>query len=213
MKLLVPTAGRLLLDGRDVAAAGAAFRRRVQLVPQDPRTSLNPTISVRTTLEFQLRAQRVPRREWETRMTSRLEQVSLTSAFLDAFPHELSGGQAQRVAIARAILNDPDVLVCDEAVSALDKSVQAQVLNTLADLQRDSGVSMVFISHDLGVVEHMADQVLVLYRGKVVDAGPTDAVLDAPTDPYTRELLAARSESSLAHYPHPGQPGTDETEV
>jgi ABC-type glutathione transport system ATPase component len=147
----------VLLDGADLYAMGRdelrRARSRFQLVPQDPRTSLNPTMTVRENLYFQLRAQRVARSSWPATAERLLEQVSLPVDYLNAFPHELSGGQAQRVAISRAIANNPDVLVCDEAVSALDKSVQAQVLNILADLQSRLGVAIFFISHDLAVVE------------------------------------------------------------
>jgi ABC-type glutathione transport system ATPase component len=196
MRLLDPDAGRVTLGGEDFLALDRrqlrAARRRIQLVPQDPRHALNPTMTVGQNLYFQLRAQGVRRRLWADRVDHLLEQVSLPADYIHAYPHELSGGQAQRVAIARAIADDPDVLVCDEAVSALDKSVQAQVLNTFARLQAETGVAMFFITHDLAVVEHISDDILVLNRGRTVEAGPTRAVLDAPQDDYTRELLAAR---------------------
>jgi ABC-type glutathione transport system ATPase component len=196
MKLLAPDSGRVTLAGDDLLAMTGArlrhARRRIQLVPQDPRNALNPTLTVRQNLYFQLRAQDVPRARWASTVERLLDQVSLPADYLHAFPHELSGGQAQRVAISRAIANGPDVLVCDEAVSALDKSVQAQVLNTFAELQQRTGVAMFFISHDLAVVEHISDDVLVLNRGKTVESGPTREVLADPHDPYTRELIEAR---------------------
>jgi ABC-type glutathione transport system ATPase component len=196
MRLLNPDSGRVWLGGEDLLALDRsqlrAARRRIQLVPQDPRNALNPTMTVRQNLYFQLRAQGVPRNTWASTVERLLAQVSLPPDYLHAFPHELSGGQAQRVAISRAIANNPDVLVCDEAVSALDKSVQAQVLNTFADLQAETGVAMFFISHDLAVVEHISDDVLVLNRGRTVESGSTRDVLADPQDPYTRELLAAR---------------------
>ena len=197
MRLLKPTSGSIQLAGSDFfRLSGGALkkaRQRIQLVPQDPRTSLNPTMSVKSSLQFQLSAQAVPRANWTETLERTLDQVSLPMNYLNAMPNELSGGQAQRIAIARAILNNPEVLVCDEAVSALDKSVQAQVLNTLSNLQRDTGVAMVFISHDLAVVEHMADTMLVLKQGQVVEYGTTRDILDNPSDEYTRTLLAARS--------------------
>ncbi|MCW2938910.1 MAG: oligopeptide/dipeptide transporter, ATPase subunit [Actinomycetia bacterium] len=196
MRLLTPDSGTVSLAGQDLFGLSRRdlrkARRRIQLVPQDPRTSLNPTMTVRQNLYFQLRAQGVARVDWAATSTRLLAQVSLTADYLHAYPHELSGGQAQRIAIARSIANNPDVLVCDEAVSALDKSVQAQVLNTFAQLQADTGIAMFFITHDLAVIEHIADDVLVLDRGRAVEQGVTKEVLATPQDAYTRELLAAR---------------------
>lgn len=196
MRLLRPSAGRILLDGQDLFAMSRRelrrARRLIQLVPQDPRNALNPTMTVKDSLAFQLGAQGVPRRRWAARSAELLDLVALPIDYLHAYPHELSGGQAQRVAIARAIADEPKVLVCDEAVSALDKSVQAQVLNTFAELQSRLGVAMFFISHDLAVIEHVADDILVLNRGVAVESGRTVDVLSNPRDDYTRELLAAR---------------------
>jgi ABC-type glutathione transport system ATPase component len=203
MRLLAPDAGMVELAGEDLFSLGRSElrvrRKRIQLVPQDPRTSLNPTMTIRQNLYFQLRAQRMARAGWEQTVESLLDQVSLPVDYLNAFPHELSGGQAQRVAIARALANSPDVLVCDEAVSALDKSVQAQVLNTLAELQSRTGVAIFFISHDLAVVEHISDTVLVLNRGVAVEQGKTREVLANPRDEYTRELLTAKSPHIASH--------------
>ncbi|GAB3596723.1 ABC transporter ATP-binding protein [Microbacterium tumbae] len=197
MRLMSPDAGSVRLDGRDLFALTPRqlrlARRDFQLVPQDPRNALNPTMTIGGSLAFQLRAQGVARREWSSRSADLLAAVALAPDYIHAFPHELSGGQAQRVAIARAIATRPKLLICDEAVSALDKSVQAQVLNTFADLQASLGVAMFFITHDLAVVEHIADDVLVLNRGHAVESGKTAAVLADPADPYTRELLAART--------------------
>lgn len=197
MRLLTPDAGTVQLAGDDLYAMGASrlrtARRRIQLVPQDPRHALNPAMSVGDNLRFQFAAQRLPRSTWNARTDELLDQVALSRDYVHAWPYELSGGQAQRVAIARAIAGRPDVLVCDEAVSALDKSVQAQVLNTFADLQRETGVALFFISHDLAVIDHISDDVLVLNRGHTVESGPTRTVLADPQDAYTRELLAARS--------------------
>ena len=201
MRLLSPDAGRVALGGVDLFSLSRhqlrMARRRIQLVPQDPRNALNPTMTVRQNLYFQLGAQAVARRGWAATAERLLDQVSLPADYLNAFPYELSGGQAQRVAIARALAGEPDVLVCDEAVSALDKSVQAQVLNTFARLQADTGVAMFFITHDLAVVEHISDDVLVLNRGRTVESGATQSVLADPRDAYTRELLAARQLAGL----------------
>ncbi len=197
MRLLTPDTGRVTLAGADLFAldrrALRLARRRIQLVPQDPRNALNPTMTVRQNLFFQMAAQAMPRRSWASTAERLLDQVSLPSDYLNAFPYELSGGQAQRIAIARAIAGQPDVLVCDEAVSALDKSVQAQVLNTFAELQARMGVAMFFITHDLAVVEHLSDEVLVLNRGRTVESGPTQRILADPGDEYTRRLLAERN--------------------
>jgi len=196
MRLMTLDSGKVLLGDDDLFALSRAdlrvARRRIQLVPQDPRHALNPAMTVKDNLFFQLRAQGIARSTWNATAEELLGQVSLPADYLHAYPHELSGGQAQRVAIARAIANKPEVLVCDEAVSALDKSVQAQVLNTFAELQSSLGVAMFFISHDLAVVEHISDDVLVLNRGTAVESGKTRDVLSNPQDPYTRELLEAR---------------------
>lgn len=197
MRLLQPDAGTVELGGTDLFALRAmrlrTARRRVQLVPQDPRHALNPAMTVGDNLRFQFAAQRLPRATWTARTDELLDQVALTRDYVHAWPYELSGGQAQRIAIARAIAGRPDVLVCDEAVSALDKSVQAQVLNTFAGLQKEMGVALLFISHDLAVIDHISDDVLVLNRGITVESGRTRDVLGDPQDAYTRELLAARS--------------------
>lgn len=196
MRLMRPDAGTVRLAGRDLFALSRTQLRRArrdfQLVPQDPRNALNPTATVGESLAFQLSAQGIARREWRGRINDLLQTVSLSADYAHAYPHELSGGQAQRIAIARAIAGRPKLLVCDEAVSALDKSVQAQVLNTFAELQSELGVAMFFITHDLAVVEHIADDLLVLNRGRAVEGGRTADVLSAPSDAYTRELLAAR---------------------
>ncbi|HEY0578949.1 MAG TPA: ABC transporter ATP-binding protein [Pseudonocardia sp.] len=193
--LLTPDEGTVTFDGRPLAELGGAelraVRARLQVVPQNPQTSLNPRLTVRSSIEFNLRAHGIPRAERGPRVLELLERVGLTAAQSVRFPHELSGGQLQRVAIARALATSPDLVVCDEAVSALDKSVQAQVLNLLADLQAETGVAFLFISHDLAVVEHISDRVAVMYLGRVVEVGPAKRLWASPQHPYTTALLSA----------------------
>jgi peptide/nickel transport system ATP-binding protein len=195
LRLLTPDSGQLTFDGVNLLAAkGAALRRlrrRLQLVPQNPQTSFNPRLSIRSSIYFNLRAHGYPKREWRERVDRLLSRVGLAARHGESFPHELSGGQLQRAAIARALATEPDLVICDEAVSALDKSVQAQVLNLLVSLQQELGVSYLFISHDLSVVEHISDRVLVMYLGRVVEEGPPGTLYSAPGHPYTRSLLAS----------------------
>ena len=167
------------------------LRARLQVVPQNPQTSLNPRLSVGTSIAFNLRVHGVGAKARETRVGELLYQVGLSRAHAERFPHEMSGGQLQRVAIARALATNPDLVICDEAVSALDKSVQAQVLNLLSDLQRELGIAYLFISHDLGVVEHVSDRVAVMYLGRVVEESTSHDLWTNPQHPYTQALLSA----------------------
>ncbi len=191
-----PSGGRLLIDGRDVAAAGAeerrALRRAVQIVFQNPYGSLNPRQTVGAALMEPLLVngeRDAAKREHAAR--AMLARVGLADEHFGRWPHMFSGGQRQRIAIARALMLQPRVLVLDEPVSALDVSIRAQVLNLLADLQQQLGVAYVFISHDLGVVRHMADEVMVMYLGRAVEQGARDAVMGDPRHPYTQALLSA----------------------
>lgn len=194
--LLRADQGSVRVLGRDVAAPGSAARlaraRRVQMVFQDPHGSLNPRLRIRSLLAEPLRLHKLttPDRE-QSAVEELLGQVGLSPATSEKFPHELSGGQRQRVAIARALAVRPQLLVCDEPVSALDVSIQAQILNLLRDLQQELGLSYFFISHDLRVVRYIADRIAVMHQGRIVETGETDAVWQAPEHPYTQKLLAS----------------------
>jgi peptide/nickel transport system ATP-binding protein len=195
--LLQPTSGTVVFDGTQTVDAmdrdrAMAFRRRVQPVFQNPYSSLDPMYSVFRAIEEPLRIHRVGDRKRRAKAVRELvDQVALPSSVLGRLPRELSGGQRQRVAIARALALRPEVLVCDEAVSALDVLVQAQILDLLAELQGRLGLSYLFISHDLAVIRQIADDVLVMKAGRVVEHAPTEAVFTRPTHEYTRQLLAA----------------------
>lgn len=194
--LLPPTGGQVLFAGQDLAALAPAglraLRRQMQMVFQDTAASLNPRQNVGSILAEPLRIHRLcPPSDYPARGAALLEQVGLPRQLLERFPHELSGGQRQRVGIARALALSPRLIVCDEPVSALDVSVQAQVLNLLADLQEAWGLTYVLISHDLGVVRHSADRVCVMFLGRVCEIGPTKALFTSPRHPYTKFLLAA----------------------
>ncbi len=196
LNLIDPTAGKIHFEGTDLSTLNKkqlfAFRRRVQPIFQDPYGSLDPMYSIYRTIEEPLRTHRVgDRKSRVQKVRDLLDMVSLPQSTMRRFPNELSGGQRQRVAIARALALEPDVIVCDEAVSALDVLVQAQILTLLNDLQAELGLTYLFITHDLAVVRQVADQVCVMKEGKIVEASSTDEVFDNPREEYTRELLAA----------------------
>ena len=193
--LIKPDEGRIMFDGIDVQTIGGrerkALKRNMQMVFQDPYSALNPRASVHESISFPMRVQGYSRAETRERVPALLEQVGLDPGHASYYPHQLSGGQRQRVNIARALALDPKLVVADEAVSALDKSVQAQVLNLLKDLQESLGLTYIFISHDLNVVQYMADRVAVMYLGHLVEECGAATLYDQPLHPYTRALLAA----------------------
>jgi oligopeptide/dipeptide ABC transporter ATP-binding protein len=196
LNLITPDSGTVRFAGQDLtklsASALRARRRDMQLIFQDPFASLDPRMTVEQAVAEPLRLHRiVPRAEERARVASLLSRVGLRPELAGRWPHEFSGGQRQRIAIARALASQPKLIIGDEPVSALDVSVQAQVVNLLSDLIRDLGLTFVLISHDLGVVRHIADRVAVMYLGRIVELGPAADVLSAPKHPYTRALLAA----------------------
>jgi oligopeptide transport system ATP-binding protein len=196
LRLIEPTAGHLQFEGRDLVQLPAAelrrLRARLQIVFQDPYGSLNPRMTVGDMLAEPLMLHAVvPPAQRPARVAELLSLVGLRPDAADRYPHEFSGGQRQRLAIARALAAEPKVIVCDEPVSALDVSIQAQILNLLADLQRRFGLAYVFISHDLAVVRQIATTIAVMYLGRFVETGPATAVFETPRHPYTRALLAA----------------------
>jgi peptide/nickel transport system ATP-binding protein/oligopeptide transport system ATP-binding protein len=190
LRLQAATSGRVLFEGNDVFALDTArlrgLRRQMQIVFQDPYSSLNPRMTVEQTLQEPLDIHGL-----KGQVADLLAEVGLDAAFAGRYPHELSGGQRQRVGIARALSVEPRFLVCDEPVSALDVSVQAQVLNLLADLQAKRRLTYLFIAHDLAVVRHIADNVAVMYLGRIVERAPAAAIYATPRHPYTRALLSA----------------------
>lgn len=196
MRLVRPAAGEVLFDGENVLALGrqglAAFRRRAQFIFQDPYSSLNPRCRAGDIIREPMNLLHVGEaRERDGAVLALMEAVGLRPDQARLFPHQFSGGQRQRIAIARALASRPEFLCCDEPVSALDVAVQAQILNLLRRLQRDLGLSYLFISHDLGVIQYICDDVAVLYLGRIVESGPADALFADPLHPYTRALLAA----------------------
>ena len=196
LRLIEPSAGRLRFDGQDITtlprSAMRPVRRGMQIVFQDPYGALNPRMTVEDIVAEPLvihgaKAGEATRRE----VRAMLERVGLPARAMERFPHEFSGGQRQRIGIARALILKPRLIVCDEAVSALDVSVQAQIVNLLQNLQREMGLTYLFIAHDLSVVRHISDRVAVMYLGRVVEVAEKRAIYDAPLHPYTQALIAA----------------------
>ena len=197
LRLVPVTRGRVHFDGTDVLAARPrelrALRRQMQIIFQDPYASLNPRMSVADLVGEGLSVHGLVRNasERNERVAELLERVRLDPSYVNRYPHEFSGGQRQRIGIARALSLGPRFLVCDEAVSALDVSIQAQIVNLLMDLGQELGLSYLFVAHDLSVVRHIADRVAVMYLGRIVEEGPTDRLFRTPQHPYTQALLSA----------------------
>ena len=197
MRLYAPTAGQVALKGTRIddlsPAALRPLRRHIQMVFQDPYSSLNPRMRVRAIVGEPIRNFGLAKdaADLEARLVRLMDRVGLPKEALGRFPHEFSGGQRQRIGIARALAPEPDLIICDEAVSALDVSVKAQIVNLLRDLQRDLDLAMLFISHDLAIVEHMTHRVAVMYLGRIVEIGPRRDLFLAPRHPYTQALLSA----------------------
>ncbi|MDE5466249.1 ABC transporter ATP-binding protein [Bradyrhizobium sp. CSS354] len=196
MGLVEPTAGRVLIEGTDIAGlrkhALRDWRRRMQMVFQDPYSSLNPRLTARQIItEPAENFERLSRKQHQALAVDLLRKVGMSPEMMDRLPSELSGGQRQRLGIARALALKPSLIIADEAVSALDVSVQAQILNLLMDLQQQMGIAFVFISHDLRVVEHISHRVAVMYLGRIVELAPCEALFAKPVHPYTEALIAA----------------------
>jgi glutathione transport system ATP-binding protein len=228
LKLVQPRAGSVLFEGRDLATlspdAMRPLRRHIQLVFQDPFASLNPRLTVGFSVAEPLYIHGVAdERAARDRVAELLERVGLPAAAADRYPHEFSGGQRQRIAIARALALNPKVIIADEAVSALDVSIRAQIVNLLLDLQEQYGIAFLFISHDMAVVERVSHRVAVMYLGQIVEIGPRRAVFENPQHPYTRKLLAAvpvadparrrRHEIAVDEVPSPIRDAGDEPQV
>ncbi len=196
LRLLVPVSGEVIFDGRDVLALSWSslrpLRREMQMVFQNPFSSLNPRMNVFNLVAEPLRTHTKVRGEELVRQVERLlVEVGLSGGHLKRFPHQLSGGQAQRVALARALALSPKFLVLDEPTSALDVSVQAQIINLLVELQRRYGLTYLFISHDLGVVQHISDRIAVMYLGQIVEMAASEDIFETPQHPYTQALLSS----------------------
>ena len=203
LRLIEPTSGRIVFDGVNLKSLNQRelrrFRSRMQIIFQDPYGSLNPRMTIESAITEPMIIQRLgrTRQERRERAAALLEEVDMSPDHLRRYPHEFSGGQRQRICIARAIAVEPELLICDESVSALDVSVQAQVLNLLNEIQYKRGLTYIFISHDLSVVKFMADMMAVMNGGKIVEFGPSQAIYAAPREDYTRKLIRATPQDDL----------------
>ena len=191
-----PSAGRVLFEGRDIASASKPelfrLRRDMQIIFQDPYSSLNPRMTVGEIVREPLLVHRIgSKAEQIAQVQALFETVGLTGEMMDRYPHEFSGGQRQRIGIARALALDPKLIIADEPLSALDVSVRSQVLNLMVKLQKERGLTYIFISHDLSVVEYISDTIAIMYLGRIVETGPAEKVFARPAHPYTRALIAA----------------------
>jgi peptide/nickel transport system ATP-binding protein len=203
LRLIEPTAGRVIYNGTDVASIGSRdlrnLRKHIQIVFQDPYGSLNPRMTIETALTEPMQIHGIGRTKAERRerAVELLKEVDLAPSYLRRYPHEFSGGQRQRICIARALATGPDFIICDESVSSLDVSVQAQVLNLLKDLQDKHGLTYIFISHDLSVVKFMADMMAVMNKGQIIEFGPSETIYARPHENYTRKLIDATPKDDL----------------
>jgi oligopeptide transport system ATP-binding protein len=197
LRLLPVTSGKILYRGQEITSlsqkAFRPYRKKIQMVFQDPYNSLNPRLRIEETIgeALEIHFPELSPRQRRDRIAELLTRVGLEPKHMSRYPHEFSGGQRQRIGIARALAVEPELLVCDEPVSALDVSVQAQIVNLLMDLQSELGLTYLFISHDLALVEHISDEVLVLQAGRLVEAAPAEEIYQNPRHPYTRKLLEA----------------------
>jgi oligopeptide/dipeptide ABC transporter ATP-binding protein len=214
LKLLPPDQGSIVFQHQDVAPLPesqlAFYRRAVQIVFQDPYGSLNPKMTAGASIEDGLRVRNVPRSQRPAAIARLLDMVGLPAGSEKRYPHEFSGGQRQRIGLARALSVEPSLILCDEPISALDVSIQAQIINLLRRLQRELGLSYLFISHDLSVVGYLSDSVAVMYSGQIVEYASTEAIFTRPLHPYTKLLLAAAPQPGLRQAPLQQAPLSDE---
>lgn len=197
LQLLAPTSGEVLFEGKNVFDYNThelrASRKDMQIIFQDPFGSLNPRMTVSQTIREPMEIHNIggSNEERDERVSQIMETVGLAERLVNAYPHELDGGRRQRIGVARALAVDPKFIVCDEPVSALDVSIQAQILNLLQDLQEERGLTYIFITHDLSVIYHLADEIAVMYLGQIVERAPADMLFDNPSHPYTQALISA----------------------
>ena len=197
LRLVEPTSGEIRFEGKDIMKLNRTelkeIRKDMQIIFQDPFSSLDPRYTINQTLSETLRINKIVtgKKAIEDRVLELMETVGLAERLINTYPHELDGGRRQRIGIARALAMEPKFIVCDEPVSALDVSIQAQILNLLEDLQEKLGLSYIFITHDLAVVNHFSDEIAVMYLGQIVEKAPTEELFDNPVHPYTRALLSA----------------------
>ena len=203
LRLIEPTSGEIIFEGQDISKLSPsklrALRKDMQLIFQDPYSSLDPRKTVSQIISEPIRANKIlkTQKEIDERVAELMETVGLAMRLFNTYPHELDGGRRQRIGIARALAMKPKLIVCDEPVSALDVSIQAQILNLMQDLQEQMGLTYIFITHDLSVVNHFADDIAVMYLGQLIEKAPSEQLFDKPTHPYTQALLSAIPVPSL----------------